>query len=153
MATPSTDRSDIKVTMCNGCPQVMKEQLVVTPAESLKGLPECNRRRRKIMEEEGFVLHLYAGGRDGHTLSRALQERGGDRRRLLEVDVLQQEEGQVMHAMLAEDGPYVGRDQSFAITHCRCLEKAQDRSEAGKSPGVWHETPRKNRTQSTRMTS
>ena len=146
-------RSDIKVTMCNGCPQVpkkvalkiiqeiedggglkkavvnqeeekwlremtqchpvlkhlparIKEQLVVTPAESLKGLPECNRRRRKIMEEEGFVLHLYAGSRDGYTLSRALQECGGDKRRLLEVDVLRQEEGQPKHDMLAEDGPY-----------------------------------------------
>ena len=147
-------RSDIKVTMCNGCPQVpkkvalkiiqeiedgrelkkavvnqeeekwlremtqchpvlkhlpaqIKEQLVVTPTESLKGLPECNRRRRrKIMEEEGFVLHLYAGSRDGYTLSRALQECGGDKRRLLEVDVLRQEEGQPKHDMLADDGPY-----------------------------------------------
>ena len=58
------------------------------------------------MEEEGFVLHLYAGSRDGYTLSRALQECGGDKRRLLEVDVLRQEEGQPKHDMLADDGPY-----------------------------------------------
>eukprot|EP00435_Cladocopium_sp_Y103_P026109 s3339_g6.t1 len=114
-------KGDIKVTMCNGCPQVprkvalkiiqeiedggwlkkaevsqeeekwlkeliqrhpvlktlpeqVKEKLVVKPSDSLKGLPGCNRRRRKVIEQEGFVVHLYAGSRDGYTLARALQE-------------------------------------------------------------------------------
>ena len=146
-------KGDIKVTMCNGCPQVprkvalkiiqeieegrslkravvsqeeerwlreltqchpalktlppsIKEKLVVTPREALIGLPECNRRRRKVMEEEGFVVHLYAGVKDGHTLSRALQECGGDKRRLLEIDILRQEDGVSSRDMLADSGPY-----------------------------------------------
>eukprot|EP00435_Cladocopium_sp_Y103_P018001 s1166_g4.t1 len=95
-------KGDIKVTMCNGCPQVprkvalkiiqeiedggrlkkaevsqeeekwlkeliqchpvlktlpaqVSEKLAVKPSDSLKGLPGCNRRRRKVMEQAGFV--------------------------------------------------------------------------------------------------
>ena len=58
------------------------------------------------MEEEGFVVHLYAGVKDGYTLSRALQECGGDKRRLLKIDILRQEDGVSSHDMLADSGPY-----------------------------------------------
>ena len=146
-------KTDIKVTMINGCPQIskkvalalieelekddkvkkleverrdldwfkdltrfhpalktlpedVKEKLIVRPAEDLNGLPGCNRRRRKLLEREGFVVHLYAGEKDGYTLARALKECGGDRRRLVEIDVLRQEEGQKSHDMLDDGGPY-----------------------------------------------
>ena len=87
-------------------PEEVKHQLIVKPAVDLKGLPGCNRRRRRVLEKEGFVVHLYAGEKDGYTLSRALKECGGDRRRLVEIDIQRQEEGQKSHDMLAEEGPY-----------------------------------------------
>ena len=41
----------------------------------------------------GFVVHLYAGVKDGYTLSR-------------EIDILRQEDGVSSHDMLADSGPY-----------------------------------------------
>ena len=88
-------------------PKLIKEQLFVAPSESLRGLPECNRRRRRIMEEKGFAVHLYAGPREGYTLLGALKEVGGDTRRLLEIDVLREGVGgEGEHDMLTETGPY-----------------------------------------------
>ena len=49
--------------------------------------------------EKGFVLHLYAGEKDGYTLQRALKEVGGDTTRLVEVDLKRGQE----HDMI--DGP------------------------------------------------
>ena len=58
------------------------------------------------MEQDGFVAHLYAGRDEGCTLSRAFQEVGGDKRRLVEVDVERQGDGDRSHDMLVEEGPY-----------------------------------------------
>ena len=87
-------------------PEEVKKSLVVQPGEDLKGLPNCSRRRRRIMEREGFVVHLYAGEKDGYTLERALKECGGDKRRLVEIDILRQDSSTKSHDMLAESGPY-----------------------------------------------
>ena len=87
-------------------PEIVKQQLLVRPAENLRQLPGCNRRRRRVMEQDGFVVHLYAGRDEGYTLSRAFQEVGGDKRRLLEIDVERQGDGDRSHDMLAGEGPY-----------------------------------------------
>ena len=89
-----------------GLPDHIKDNLVAEPAPDLKKLPECNRRRRKLMAEKGFVVHLYAGDREGYTMTRAMKECGGDVRRLLEIDVLRQGETTGSHDMLTRDGPY-----------------------------------------------
>ena len=90
-------------------PKHVKDALVVKPAEDLKSLPGCNRRRRKILQEKGFAVHLYAGEEGGYDLSRALKEAGGDRRRLVEIDLKRQKEGgknRENHNMLDNLGPY-----------------------------------------------
>ena len=87
-------------------PREVRDQLVVAPSETLRGLPGCNRSRRKLLSEQGFVAHLYAGESDGYTLTRALQEVGGDRRRLVEIDILRQEPGRESHDMTLDHGPY-----------------------------------------------
>ena len=38
------------------------------------------------MKREGFILHLYAGGKEGFTLQRAFKQVGGDEGMMLEVD-------------------------------------------------------------------
>ena len=87
-------------------PDTVKRRLVVRPDEGLHRLPGCNRRQRKLLESEGFVVHLYAGRDEGLTLSRAFQEHGGDGRRLIEIDIERQTERSGSHDMLAENGPY-----------------------------------------------
>ena len=87
-------------------PREVRDRLVVAPSETLRGLPGCNRSRRKLLSEQGFVAHLYAGESDGYTLTRALQEVGGDRRRLVEIDILRQEPGRESHDMTLDHGPY-----------------------------------------------
>ena len=91
-----------------GLPDHLKKGLVVKPAEDLKGIPGCNRRHQKIMEKEGFVAHLYAGSSEGYPLKRALKEVGGDTRRLIEIDIVRENEKatQGCHDMLSEKGPY-----------------------------------------------
>ena len=86
-------------------PEYIQKELVETPAETLHGLPECNRRRRRVLRE-GFVVYLYAGEKDGYTLSRALKEVGGDLRRLVEIDILREQESSESHDMLKRGGVY-----------------------------------------------
>ena len=69
----------------NGVPGEVMEKVVVAPAKDLSGLPLNRSRRRKL--QEGFVVHLYAGVEEGYTLSRALKEVGGDKTRLVEIDL------------------------------------------------------------------
>ncbi|CAJ1452728.1 unnamed protein product [Effrenium voratum] len=69
----------------NGVPGEVMEKVVVAPAKDLSGLPLNRSRRRKL--QEGFVVHLYAGEEEGYTLSRALKEVGGDKTRLVEIDL------------------------------------------------------------------
>ena len=87
-------------------PMEVKRMLVLRPAEDLGRLPGCNRRRRRVMEREGFVAHLYAGKDEGYTLGRAFREIGGDKRRLVEIDIERECEEGRSHDMLAEHGPY-----------------------------------------------
>ena len=86
-------------------PEHLRKTLVETPAESLHGLPGSNRRRRRLLQE-GFVVYLYAGEKEGYTLGRAMKEVGGDERRLLEIDVLREEHSSESHDMLKTGGVY-----------------------------------------------
>ena len=91
-------------------PDTIKRRLVVKPAEDLKGIPDANRRRRKVMTSQGFLVHLYAGESAGYSLSRAFKEVGGDGRRLVEIDVKREDSEKHKkgaHDMLDdENGPY-----------------------------------------------
>ena len=69
----------------DGVPAEVMANVVSEPASDPKGIP-LNRRRRNRMKR-GFVLHLYAGEKDGYTLQRALKEVGGDTTRLVEIDL------------------------------------------------------------------
>lgn len=64
----------------------IKDRLADTPARDLDILG-VNRRIRKRWKNEGVVIHLYAGKREGYDLTRALKEAGGDTTRLLEGDI------------------------------------------------------------------
>ena len=89
-------------------PEHIRQKLVVTPAEDLSALPGCNRRRRKKMQEEGFIAHLYAGEADGYSLSRAFKEVGGDNNLLLEIDLKREvlgRDGRSHDMMRDHDGP------------------------------------------------
>ena len=68
-----------------GIPVEIMEKVVIQPAKDLSGIPLNRSRRRKLLD--GFVLHLYTGEDDGYTLGRALKEVGGDKTRLVEIDV------------------------------------------------------------------
>ncbi|CAL1147694.1 unnamed protein product, partial [Cladocopium goreaui] len=91
-------------------PEAIKRRLVVKPAEDLRGIPDANRRRRRVMAEQGFVVHLYAGESAGYSLSRAFKEAGGDGRRLVEIDVRREnheKHKKGAHDMLDdENGPF-----------------------------------------------
>ena len=91
-------------------PEAIKRRLVVKPAEDLRGIPDANRRRRRVMAEQGFVVHLYAGESAGYNLSRAFKEAGGDGRRLVEIDVKREnheKHRKGAHDMLDdENGPF-----------------------------------------------
>ena len=65
-------------------PPWIKDRLAVTPGE-WSGLP-LNRKWRKRLKREGFILHLYAGGKEGFTVQRAFKQVGGDEGLMLEVD-------------------------------------------------------------------
>ena len=87
-------------------PEAVKAKLVVTPDDDLRRLPGCNRRKRRTMEREGFVAHLYAGPNYGYTFARALKEVGGDCQRLVEIDQQREEGSTGEHEMLSDRGPY-----------------------------------------------
>ena len=57
----------------------------------------ANKRTRKRMKRDGFVLHLFAGSEEGHTLKRGWQQAGGQDWQILEVDQVRGE-GQDMLA-------------------------------------------------------
>ena len=52
----------------------------------------ANRRARKRMQRDGFILHLFAGPNEGCTLQRAWQQAGGQEWQLLEMDVVRGED-------------------------------------------------------------
>ena len=87
-------------------PDAVKNKLVVTPDEDLRRLPGCNRRKRRTLEKEGFVAHLYAGPDHGYTLARALKEVGGNCQRLVEIDKQREDAAVGEHDMLSDQGPY-----------------------------------------------
>ena len=81
-------------------PPWIQERLVVSPGE-WSGLP-LNRRIRRRLRQEGFVLHLYAGEKEGFSLQRALKQVGGDEAKLLEIDIKRGPE----HDMLSDTKVY-----------------------------------------------
>ena len=88
-----------------GLPSWLKCRLPELPADNLRRIPGCNRRKRKRMQE-GFVAHLYAGEKEGYDLGRAFKEIGGDGNRLVEIDLKRGCEGEESHDMLQDDGVY-----------------------------------------------
>ena len=75
-------------------PQRIKDGLVVEPGDWNK-LPG-NRRQRKKLKKEGVVIHLFAGGEEGFTLSRSLKQQGGDPLKLVEIDIKRGSEQDVL---------------------------------------------------------
>ena len=69
-----------------GMPVHVKRALLEVPASSI--IPLANRRVRKIWKKKGVTVHLFSGADEGYTLRRALHEVGGDKRQLLELDLL-----------------------------------------------------------------
>ena len=67
-----------------GLPSWLKCQLPDLPADDLRRIPGCNRRKRKKMRS-GLVAHLYAGEKEGYDLGRAFKEVGGDGNKLVEI--------------------------------------------------------------------
>ena len=86
-------------------PNNLKQGLVEYPAEDLKRIPGCNRRRRRRLTR-GFVVHLFAGEEEGYSLTRALKECGGDQRMLVELDLKREKEKAGSHDILRKDGVY-----------------------------------------------
>ena len=92
-------------------PWRVKKELLVKPAENWKALGLNRSRRRRLERNGGAVIHLFAGPRDGHDLSRAFRELGGDPRDILEYDIVRSENhdllsGELMGGLmrLAMDG-------------------------------------------------
>ena len=83
-------------------PDRIKSRLVTDIGE-WKDLP-VNRRQRKRLQRDGFLVHLYAGESEGFTLSRAWKQQGGQENHLLEID-LKRGDG---HNMLLDSGVYAG---------------------------------------------
>ena len=79
-------------------PDHVKKELAVEPG-SWSGLP-VNRHRRKRLKT-GFLVHLYAGEREGFTLEKAMKEKGLGKH-LLEVDIKRGAE----HDMLGDSNTY-----------------------------------------------
>ena len=75
-----------------GLPSDVKKALIEMPASDVRDLG--NRRMRKVWRREGVMVHAFAGPNEGYTLRRALHEVGGDKRRLLELDILRDSEKQ-----------------------------------------------------------
>ena len=81
-------------------PTPLKKRLAVRPGEWNR-LP-CNKRHRRTMRRDGFMLHLYAGEEEGFPLSKAWKECGGEEKSLLELDIKRDSS----HDMLPDDGVY-----------------------------------------------
>ena len=64
-------------------PEHVKKELVLPPGP-WTGLP-ANRHKRKRLKE-GFLVHLYAGEKEGFTLERAMKEKGIGKH-ILEIDI------------------------------------------------------------------
>ena len=60
----------------------------------------ANRRMRKKMKRDGFLLHLFAGADEGFTLQRAWQQAGGKDWQLLEIDLVRGEEQDLLKPRL-----------------------------------------------------
>ena len=87
-------------------PIYIREALIENPASDLRDLPDCNRRRRKVLDE-GFIVSVYAGKKEGYWLGRAMKEVGGDPRKVAEIDILRDEGFQGgKHDMLKRGGVY-----------------------------------------------
>ena len=82
-------------------PQRIRDRLADTPSRDLEILG-VNRRIRRRWKNEGVVIHLYAGKKEGYDLTRALKEAGGDTTRLLEVDIQRDQQ----HDMSKDDAMY-----------------------------------------------
>eukprot|EP00438_Fugacium_kawagutii_P016096 Skav225959 [mRNA] locus=scaffold6030:76316:83572:- [translate_table: standard] len=83
-------------------PDWIRERLCVCPG-SWQEIPG-NKRKRKSMRKEGFVVHLFSGPEEGFHLGRAWKEMGGDERRLVEVDLCRGSQ----HDMMKDRGVYSG---------------------------------------------
>lgn len=68
-------------------PEKLKKRLVVPIEEKIGKIPGVNKRDRKRWYQKGVTVHLYSGEPGGFNLEAAVKEKGGDLRRLLEVDV------------------------------------------------------------------
>ena len=82
-------------------PRRIRDRLADTPARDLEILG-VNRRIRRRWKNEGVVIHLYAGKKEGYDLTRALKEAGGGTTRLLEVDIQRDQQ----HDMSKDDAMY-----------------------------------------------
>ena len=82
----------------SGLPERLKEALIQKPAADV--LPLGNRRRRKLWRTKGMLVHLFSGEDAGYTLGRSFHEVGGDRRLMVELDVLHQQKA----ADLSQEG-------------------------------------------------
>ena len=67
-------------------PPHLQQALVETPESNI--VPLGNRRTRKLWKKHGAVVHLFSGENSGYTLRRAFHEVGGDKRLMLEMDLL-----------------------------------------------------------------
>ena len=81
-------------------PQHARSNLAVEPT-SWSSLP-ANRRTRKRMQRDGFMVHLFAGEDSGFTLARAWQQQGGQASSLLEIDIKRGSQ----HDLSNDVGPY-----------------------------------------------
>ena len=83
-------------------PDWLKGRLVVDPGD-WSSIP-LNRRRRRMLREEGFAVHLYSGEEGSFTLGRSMKSQGGPHEKLVELDKKQGTE----HDLLKDGGPYAG---------------------------------------------
>ena len=69
----------------DGVPEELKRQLLVKPKD---GCLSGNRRLRKLWKKEGgVILYLFSGKNEGFTMRRAVKDLGGDRRKVIQVDI------------------------------------------------------------------
>ena len=81
-------------------PKDIKDKLIVVPHADLRFLG--NKRARKRWARDGCSVHLYAGPKEGFTLSKALEAAGGNPSRLIEIDIQRSEN----HDMVSDEGAY-----------------------------------------------
>jgi len=81
-------------------PQRIKSRLAFLPT-SWSSLP-ANRRNRKRMERDGFIVNMLACENSGFTLARAWHQQGGEVSALLELDIRRGSH----HDLSTDVGPY-----------------------------------------------